>query len=298
MASAPQERRLTPGQLQRRMGPLQFLDRGQRTVLRLTRGVRGKELFLETQAGRVRVLAYGLESPEILPLFVDIHGGGFCLGSAEMDDAFMPRVAEKAGVKIINIDYSLAPRHPFPRALDECYAVVRYAKDHAAELGIDASRIAVGGHSAGGNLSAAICLLDGRKRELGLRALVLDYPVLDLSTDPYLKPSPKGALSPRLSRLFDRSYTSDREAAKDPLISPVFAAPEELRSFPPTLMISASQDSLAAEESVFKDKLASVGVAVTYKLFEGVKHGFTLLKGAAADEAWEMMADHLKRNLN
>ena len=127
---------------------------------------------------------------------------------------------------------------------------------------------------------------------------MLDYPVLDLSTDPYLKPSPKGALSPRLSRLFDRSYTSDREAAKDPLISPVFAAPEELRSFPPTLMISASQDSLAAEEAVFKNELESAGVAVTYRLFEGVKHGFTLIKGPATDEAWGMMIDHLRRNLN
>jgi acetyl esterase len=203
--AAPREKHLTARQLRIRLGPLQLLTRVQQRVQQVTRRVHGTEMFLETEAGGVRVLAYGLDKPGSLPLFVDIHGGGFCLGNAEMDDPFMPAVAERAGVKIISIDYSLAPRHPFPRPLDECYAVVKYAKEHAAQLGIDAARIAVGGHSAGGNLSAAICLLDGKRKELGVKALVLDYPVLDLSTDPYLKPSPKGALSPRLSRLFDRS---------------------------------------------------------------------------------------------
>jgi acetyl esterase len=297
MVSTPREKQLTAKQIQMRMAPLQLLNRVQQKVLQATHRVRGTELFLETEAGRVRVLAYNLETSERLPLFVDIHGGGFCLGNAEMDDPFMPEVAEKAGVKIINVDYSLAPRNPFPRPLEECYAAVRYAKDHPDEFGIDASRIAVGGHSAGGNLSAAICLLDHERKELAPKALVLDYPVLDLSTDPYLKPRPQGALSPRLSRLFDRSYSLDREAAKNPLISPVFAAPEELKSFPPTLMISASQDSLAAEEAVFKDKLESVGVSVTYKLFQGAKHGFTLFKDPAADEAWQMMIDHLRWHL-
>ncbi len=297
MAGSPREKQLTAKQLRRRLGPLQFLTRVQRTARQVTRRVHGAESFLETEAGSVRVLTYGLEKPERLPLFVDIHGGGFCLGDPEMDDPFLPAVAARAGVKIVSIDYSLAPRHPFPRPLDECYAVVKYAKDHAGELGIDASRIAVGGHSAGGNLSAAICLLDAERKELGLKALVLDYPVLDLSTDPYLKPTPKGALSPRLSRLFDRSYTLDRQAAKNPLISPVFATPQDLRSFPPTLMISATQDSLAAEEALFKERLEAAGVPVTYKLFQGEKHGFTLFKSVAADEAWGMMIDHLKRHL-
>jgi acetyl esterase len=297
MGRTPQEKRLTTRQVQWRIGPLQLLNRVQQKALHAAHRVQGREQFLETQAGRVRVLTYGLEKSEILPLFVDIHGGGFCIGHAELDDPFMPRLADGSGVKIINIDYSLAPRHPFPRPLDECYAVVKYAKDHADELGIDASRIGVGGHSAGGNLSAAICLLDGRRKELGLKSLVLDYPVLDLSTDPYLKPRPKGALSPRLSRLFDRSYALDREMAKNPLISPVFATAEEVASFPPTLMISASQDSLAAEEAAFKDMLESSGVPVTYRMFQGEKHGFTLVKGAAADEAWQMMIDHLRQHL-
>lgn len=297
MKRIPREKQLTRAQLGRRLGVLQSLGRVQRGIRHLTGRVRGTELFLETDAGRVRVLAYGLDKPETLPLFIDIHGGGFSLGDPELDDPFMPRVADEAGVKIISIDYSLAPRHPFPRALDECEAVVSYARRRAHELGIDPDSIAIGGHSAGGNLSAAVCLRDAGRNELGLKALILDYPVLDLSTDPYRKPLPKGALSPRLSRLFDRSYCSDREVAKDPLISPVFATHEQLRTLPPTLMICASQDSLAQEAIVFKDALAATGVPVTYKMFEGAKHGFTLFAGPAADEAWGMVIAHLKEHL-
>ena len=103
---------------------------------------------MDTQAGKVRVLAYGFESPEPLPLFVNMHGSGFTIGHAEMDDRAMWRIAHRANVKILSIDYSLAPEAPFPVALEECYAVVKYA-DQAA-LNIDPENIAIGGHSAGG----------------------------------------------------------------------------------------------------------------------------------------------------
>jgi acetyl esterase len=100
-----------------------------------------------------------------------------------------------------------------------------------------------------------------------------------------------------MARLFDQAYCGTREDAKNPLLSPLFAETEQLRSFPPTVMLSAGQDSLAPEEAAFKDKLEAAGVAVTYKLFEGAAHGFTLKKGPACDEAWQMMIDHLRRNL-
>jgi acetyl esterase len=293
----PVERLLTARQVQQKVGFARGLLRLTATVTGARHRIKGTELFLETRAGRVRVLAYRLDEPDPLPLFVNIHGGGFVLGSPEMDDPFLPRVAERAGVKILSIDYGLAPEAPFPQALDQCYAVVRYAKERAGELGIDPERIAVGGHSAGGNLSAGICLLDAERRELGLKALVLDYPPLDLHTDAYLKPRPKKAIPPKMARLFDAAYCGTREAAKNPLISPVFADAEHLRTFPPTLMLSASEDSLAPEEAAFKDQLLAAGVPVTYKLFQGATHGFTLKKGAASDEAWQMIITHLATHL-
>lgn len=258
----------------------------------------GTDMMLDTEVGPVRVLAYGLEASETRPLFVNLHGSGFTIGHAEMDDRFMPALAREADVKILSVDYSLAPEAPFPVALEECYAVAKYAREHAPGLGIDAERIAMGGHSAGGNLSAAVCLLDEERKELGLKALVLDYPPLDLHTDPYAKPQPKKALPPKMCRMFDQAYAGSREAARNPLISPLYADLERLRSFPPTLVITASEDSLAAEAEAFKDRLVEAGVAVTFKRFEGAVHAFTHSGGPAADEAWRMMSDHLRRHLH
>lgn len=258
----------------------------------------GKEFLLETSEGTIRVLGYNFDKEDVMPLFVNIHGGGFILGDAEMDDPYMPNLAIEANVKILNISYSLAPENPFPKALEESYAVVKYAQDHADELAIDPHSIAVGGHSAGGNLSAAICIKNARSKALNIKGLILDYPPLDLYTDPYLKPHPKGALPRKISRLFDACYHNSKEGRKNPLISPIYADNEQLDSFPPTLMITASMDSLCNEAEKFKDRLLEVGVSVTHKRFDGSRHGFTLSEKPDAKEAWNMMADHLKACLH
>ena len=297
MAKVPPEKPLTREQIRRKVNFFRFLTSiFGRKMMGLGKRF-GTEVFLDTEAGKVRVLAYDLENPETLPLYVNIHGSGFTMGHAEMDDRFMPDIAREANVKILSIDYSLAPEAMFPVALNECYAVVRYAKEHAAELGIDPENIAVGGQSAGGNLSAAICLLEAEKRELGLKALILDYPPLDIHTDPYLKPQPKKALRPGMCRLFDAAYAGTREATKNPLISPYYATIDQVRSFPPTLVITAGQDSLAAETDAFKDKLIEAGVQVTFKRFEEARHGFNLRGDPGADESWQMIVDHLNRHL-
>jgi len=256
----------------------------------------GKELFLETDEGKVRVLAYNLENTETLPLYVNIHGGGFVLGGAEMDDPFMTNISTNAGVKILNIDYSLAPDFPFPKAVNECYAVVKYAKEHPDEFGIDPERIAVGGHSAGGNFTASICLMENERNLLGIKCAILDYPPLDVYTDALEKPRPKGALPVFLSRMFDPCYLNDKEGRKNPLISPVYAEPEQLKTFPPTLVITASRDSLCEEAEKFKDMLIAAGVDTTHKRFDAI-HGFNLKPGPESDESWTMIIDFLKKYL-
>ena len=256
----------------------------------------GTELFLETDEGKVRVLAYNLDSAEKLPLFVNLHGSGFVLGNAEMDDPFMMNIAENARVKILSVDYSLAPEAPFPVAVNECYSVIQYAKDHPDEFGIDPERIALGGHSAGGNFTAAICLMESEKRLLGIKCAFLDYPPLDVYTDAGDKPHPRGSIPVFLSRMFDPCYFNDKESRKNPMISPVFADIEQLRAFPPILIITASRDSLCEEGEKFKDMLVSAGVDVTHKRFDAL-HGFNLKSGPKADESWQMIIDHLKKYL-
>ncbi|QNU67543.1 alpha/beta hydrolase [Ruminiclostridium herbifermentans] len=256
----------------------------------------GTEMFLDTEEGKVRILAYNLNNSQSLPLFVNIHGGGFVLGSAESDDPFMMNIADNANVKIINIDYSLAPEYPFPKALNECYAVIKYAKENWKEFNIDPNNIAVGGHSAGGNLSAAICLLDNERKLLGIKSLILDYAPMDIYTDASLKKQTEDAIPIPMCRLFDACYCNNKEARKNPLISPIYAAQEELKSFPPTLVITASRDSLCEEGEKFMDRLVEAGVDVTHKRFDA-EHGFNMKSSPLADESWQLMINHLKRTL-
>ncbi|MCL2443142.1 MAG: alpha/beta hydrolase [Treponema sp.] len=260
------------------------------------RALAGKELFLKTDEGKVRVLTYNLENDSKLPLFVNIHGGGFILGSPEMDDPYMMNVALNANVKIINIDYSLAPEAPFPKGLNECYAVVKYAQNKAQEFGINPQKIAVGGHSAGGNFSAAIGLKNAETRELNIKGLILDYPPLDVYTDPFAKPNGKGLFA-KMGRLFNACYCYNKEETKNPLISPIYASKDQLKGFPPTLIITAGKDLLCSEAELFRDKLKEAGIDVTHKRFESSKHGFTLSQKPDAKEAWQLMINFLKRHL-
>jgi len=294
MGIAPKEKVWTDKQLRRKAKSVRFLmSLLSRSALKKKKRLAGAERFLTTDEGIVRVLTYNMDNREWLPLYVNMHGGGFVLGNAEIDDPFMPAIAGGANVKIISIDYSLAPEAPFPKALNECYAVVKYAKEHADEFGIDPERIAVGGQSAGGNLSAGICLLDNDKKELDVKCLILDYPPLDLYTDAGLKPLPKGALPVFACRIFDACYCNDRDVRKNSLISPVYAAVDEVSAFPPTLIITANRDSLCGEGERFRDKLIAAGVEVTHKRFDDI-HGFNLNPGANADESWQMIIDHIK----
>lgn len=294
------EKVLTKEQIKRRLGILGFVMNtlGVSGSDPKKMNIVGKEMFLPTEVGKVRVLAYNMDNPEKLPLFVNMHGSGFTMGNAEMDDPLMMNVAENAKVKILNVDYSLSPGVMFPVALNECYSVIKYAKEHGDELGIDGARVAVGGHSAGGNFSASICLLDAERKQLGIKCLILDYPPLDIYTDPYLKRQPKGSLPPRMARLFNAAYCA-KEEAKNPLISPAFATVDQVKSFPPTLIITAANDSLCEEAEKFGETLKKSGVDVTHKRFD-IGHGFTY-KGAEepkSKEAWQMMIDHLKLHLH
>jgi acetyl esterase len=217
-----------------------------------------------------------------------------------MDDPFMPRIVAEAGVKIISVDYSLAPQSPFPIPLNECYAVIKYVQEHANEFGIDPARIAVGGHSAGGNFTAAVCLLNAERSEINLKAAILDYPVLDICTPPSEKKRGRGLvamtfLNAKNAEFFNSCYCHGKDERTNPLVSPVYAGEAQLRTFPPTLIISAGKDSLCAEAERFRDQLSAAGVDVTHKRFERSTHGFTLTNKPDAREGWRLMIEHLKK---
>ncbi|MGE6632130.1 alpha/beta hydrolase [Bacillus sp. NPDC077027] len=255
------------------------------------------EYFIPTSAGETRVLVFKPigKSAQALPVFVNLHGGGFILGSAEMDNHWCPVIADRAECIVVNVDYQLAPENPFPVALYECYDVLKWLYENPNEFQVDPERLAIGGHSAGGNLATAVCLLNIQKgNQLPISYQVLDYPPLDLATDPEQKPTFEEAIPPDLARLFNALYLQN-EDPYNPLASPIFADLSSLASMPPALVITAEKDSLADEAERYAVKLKEAGVDVTYKQYLGVPHGFTHSGDLEiAEQAWHLMSDKLK----
>lgn len=286
------------------MGANQWLGRQLRTLYRrvVKRGIgiyrtasAGKERLVDTRRGQVRVLEYGFDSTEPVPLFVDLHGGGFVLGSADMDEAMCLEFLS-AGMKVISIDYPKAPEHPYPAAVEAIHDVISWYVLHGAELGLDTKRMAIGGHSAGGNLATVTCLNDLTAGKFHFRCQILDYPALDCATPPADKPQPKGALPVWMAKMFNACYTTVEHSA-DIHVSPVFAEPEELAGMPPALLLVCGHDSLHDEAVRYADTLRAAGVIVTVLEYPGEAHGFTYNKSDSSLEAIARMVAFLKGHL-
>jgi acetyl esterase len=202
---------------------------------------------------------------------------------------------EKAGVKIISIDYPKAPEHPYPAAVEAVYEVALYYVANAAAYGIDPARVGIGGHSAGANLATVTCMWVKERGDLNFRFQLLDYPPLDIYTEPLEKRVPKKDMTVRMAPLFNACYAS-REEAKDPHVSPIFASIQQLAGLPPALIIVAGMDSLHDEGVRYADMLRQAGVEVELHDFENAIHGFTLKESKDSMKARLLMADFIARH--
>ncbi|MDO4323473.1 MAG: alpha/beta hydrolase [Lachnospiraceae bacterium] len=256
-----------------------------------------QELFVDTPVGRVRTLCFGMEKKESEPVFFDMHGGGFVMGTADVDIDFCRYIHEKCRCKVISIEYSKAPEHPYPQAVNEVYEVVRHFVCHAEEYGIDKTRMCIGGHSAGGNLAAVTALKSLKEKEFEFRGQILDYPPLDLSVTPYDKPCPKGAIPPQIAAAFDACYLPDSSYEECPYISPVYSKREDMLGLPDALMIAAGCDSLHDEAVRYYELLLGAGVSARLLEYPEAGHGFTMKEGKDAEDAIEKMAEFLQEHL-
>lgn len=256
-----------------------------------------KEIYIDTEFGKVRTLWYGFESPEVAPVFFDLHGGGFILGSADMDEAINLHFQRQIGCKIISIEYAKAPEFPYPAAVNQIYAVVKHIYENAEKYAIERGKMAIGGHSAGGNLSTVTCMKAKEAGEFQFVCQVLDYPPLDLATSPFDKPQPKGAIPPKMAVMFNASYV-DPTQAKAPYVSPVYAAQEDLVGLPPALFILAGRDSLHDEGLKYCEILEAAGVETVCYQYPDAAHGFTLQASDDTTDAIEKMAAFLGKYLN
>lgn len=252
----------------------------------------GVERKLKTSAGTIRVLEYGFDDTAVQPLYVDLHGGGFVMMEADDDDVMNVSIQCDIGVKVISIAYPKSPEHHYPVALETVREVVGHYIENARRFAVDPGRIGIGGHSSGGNLAAASCLHAKERGEDLYRFQILDYPILDLATSTWDKPRPPGSISRTNAAMFSACYTGLAHAA-DPLISPVYATPDQLAGLPPALVILAGRDTFHDEGARYADMLRAAGVQVKLLEFEKEPHGFTYASSPATDEAVDAMEDFI-----
>ena len=253
----------------------------------------------QIEAGGVPARLYAPTGDTGLPILVWYHGGGFVIGDLETADRTCRRLANGTGALVVSVDYRLAPEAPFPAGADDCMSALRWLRDHAAELGGDPARIAVGGDSAGGNL-AAVTALHALDQGIDLRYQLLVYPVTDctMSSSSY-EENAEGYLLTRDSMdWFIGHYLPGGAEAKDPRVSPLYAS--DLRGVAPALVITAEFDPLRDEGEAYAERLADAGVPVTCRRFDGQIHGFFALTGvtAGATEAMTLAIEQLRKALS
>ncbi|MBR0669710.1 alpha/beta hydrolase [Neoroseomonas soli] len=234
-----------------------------------------------------------------LPVMVYIHGGGWVWGSIDTHDHIMRGYAAASGCAVVGPDYALSPEAPFPQALEECAAVVRWVARNGAEWGLDPTRIVVGGDSAGGNLAVATALLlRETDPDLKLRGLLLNYGVFDsrLDTASYEEFATGHTLTREKMDFYWRCYALRDADRLHPLAAPLRA---DLAGLPPCLLHVAELDVLASENFAMEKRLREAGVEVEATTFPGVLHGFLRSMGHVkqADRAIAEAGEWLRRVL-
>ena len=222
--------------------------------------------------------------PGALPVLVYFHGGGWTIGDLDTHDTLCRELANGAGCAVLSVDYRMGPEHRFPAAVDDCIAATRWAHAQAGRLGFDATRVAVGGDSAGGNLAAVVALAARDAGDLPLAYQLLIYPATDMrATAPSHTSNGQGyLLTADTIRYFHDHYITDRAHDLDWRASPLLHP--DLAKLPPALVLTAGFDPLRDEGAAYAKALTDAGNRASYLCFERQIHGFITM-GRVLDEA-------------
>lgn len=242
----------------------------------------------DLDADGVPVRLYRPNDRTDLGLLVYYHGGGWVLGGLESHDDVCRRLTDAIGHAVLSVDYRLAPEHPFPAPVTDSLNALRWAHDHAEELGVDPTRIAVGGDSAGGNLAAVVAQL----QPVPLRHQMLIYPVTDArrGSQSYVDNADGYRLTAASMKWFCDHYLSGEQGSEDdPRVSPLCAPDSALAGSPPALVITAEYDPLRDEGEEYARRLIAAGVPCTLTRYYGQIHGFFSMS-AFVDDAGQAIA--------
>ena len=209
-----------------------------------------------------------------LPCLYWTHGGGYVLGSPEQDDLRFDQWCQRVGLVGVVVQYRLAPEHPYPAAIEDCYAGLKWVKEHGAELGIDTSRVGIGGPSGGGGLAAALALVVRDRHELEVDYQLLMYPMIDDTRSTVTAGWDVPVWGPKSNEFGWTSYLGPLHGTDD---VPGHAAPAratDLSGLPPTYIAVGTLDGFADENIEYAKRLNHAGVPVELHLYPGAPHGF------------------------
>ena len=235
----------------------------------------------------------------LLPAIVTIHGGGYVIGSYDMDSPLLDRWCPGLGVVGVSVDYRLAPETPYPGPLEDCYAALRWTYDNASDLGIDKDRIGISGLSAGGGLAAALALLARDRSEVPVAFALLDCPMLDdRQQTPSIGADGLYVWGSGSNEFGWRSYLGALYGSDE---VPSYAAPAraaDLAGLPPTCVVVGAIDGFRDEDIDYAQRLNQAGVPSELHVIAGLPHAYLLVPGAAAVRlATHCMDDWLTRQL-
>jgi acetyl esterase len=210
----------------------------------------------------------------LAPCLVFFHGGGWVIGDLDSHDVVCRKLADAGQLVVISVDYRLAPEHKFPAAVDDAITATAWIAANARQLGIDASKLSVGGDSAGGNLAAVVSLAARDGNGPAIAGQVLIYPATDFAmTHPsHREPETSILLTHSVIKWFSDHYLNGAADAADWRASPARAA--TLAGLPPAYVLTAGADPLRDEGNEYAQRLKDAGVSVTYRSFPGQFHGF------------------------
>lgn len=239
-----------------------------------------RDLAIDGPASQIPIRTYHPDPGQPRPIVMYFHGGGWVLGSCDTHDDICRELATRAGCVVVSVDYRLAPDHPFPAALDDCYAATSWAATYADRIGGDPDRLAVAGDSAGGNLAAGVTLRarDHGTPDLGHQTLL--YPAVNPPmlhhTDSYDDNGEGYLLEYDSIRWFYDHYLASDAHARNEYLFPILA--DDLAGLPPATVITAGFDPLVDEGTDYATRLDADGVPTHHKHFDGMIHAFMSLR--------------------
>jgi acetyl esterase len=233
---------------------------------------------------QIPVRVYRPSAAQDLPALVYFHGGGFVICNLDTHDRTCRMLANASGCVVISVDYRLAPEHKFPAAAEDAYSATRYVSEHASEFGIDPSRIAVGGDSAGGNLATVVAMMARDRGGPALKFQLLLYPVTDFTEHATQSERDYGHgyfLDEEMMDWFADQYFATEADRHSPYGSPSKAS--DVRGLPPAMVVTGECDPLRDQGEAYAETLRSAGVPVVLKRYEGMIHPFVALAGIVDD---------------